>query len=154
MVAVCNSPSRMATWFSRTGDPAVGLASGPAGHGRVTGPDPPDRGAASIGAKDRRGAAASDSGAGAAPLGAWQVAQQLSGVRPGGQVGLGDHAGRTVSHPSFHVASKSHPRTRDYQSTHADLDGARRGLDQLPAGAIDPRRARKQASKHILVELT
>jgi len=92
----------MAAWYSRTGDPAVGLASGQAGHGRVAGQCPPDRGAASIRAKDRIVAAASDGGAGAAPLGAWQVAQQLSGVRPGGQVGLGDHAGRTVSHPSFH----------------------------------------------------
>ena len=36
----------MAAWYSRTGDPAVGLASGQAGHGRVAGPDPPDRGAA------------------------------------------------------------------------------------------------------------
>ena len=86
MAAVCNSPSRMAAWYSRTGDPALGLASGPAGHGRVADPDPPDRGAASIGAKDRSGAAASADGAGTAPLGAWQAAQQLSGVRPGGQV--------------------------------------------------------------------
>ena len=73
-VAVCNSPSRMAAWHSRTGHPAVGLASGQAGHGRVAGPGPPDRGAASIRAKDRIVAAASDGGAGAAPLGAWQVA--------------------------------------------------------------------------------
>ena len=111
MVAVCNSPSRMAACYSRTGDPAVGLASGPAGHGRVAGPGPPDRGAASIGAKDRIGAATSDGGAGAAPLVAWQVAQQLSGVRPGGQVGLSDHAGRTASHPSFHILRATPPNT-------------------------------------------
>ena len=99
VVAVCNSPSRMASnghvvqphW--RSGGWARVRASRP--RGRVAEPDPPDRGAASIRAKDRSGAAASDDGAGAAPLGAWQVAQQLSGVRPGGQVGLGDHAGRT-----------------------------------------------------------
>ena len=112
MAAVCNSPSRMAAWYSRTGDPALGLASGPAGHGRVADPDPPDRCAASIGAKDRSGAAASADGAGNAPLGAWKAAQQLSGVRPGGQVGLGDHAGRTVSHPSFHGLGVTPSETR------------------------------------------
>ncbi len=101
-MALCNSTSRMAAWCSRTGDPAVGLASGPTGHGRLANPDPPDRGAASIRAKDRIVAAASDGDANRSRSRAWQVAQQLCGVRTGGQVGLGDHAGRTVSHPSFH----------------------------------------------------
>ena len=80
----------------------LGSLPGKQAQKRVAGQCPPDRGAASIRAKDRIVAAASDGGAGPAPLGAWQVAQQLSGARPGGQVGLGDHAGRTVSHPSFH----------------------------------------------------